>query len=69
MKINLQISKSGNKCQEKVVRQWEENKVTNFEIGWQMSTECSEAVKKKILQILKSGNICQEEGSEAVRWK
>ena len=46
-KINLQISKSGDKCQEKVVRQWDENKFTNFEIRRQMSREGNEAVRWK----------------------
>ena len=46
-KINLQILKLGDKYQEKVVRQWDENKFTNFEIRWEMSREGSEAVKWK----------------------
>ena len=45
MKINLQISQSGDKCQQKVVRQRDENKFTNFEIRRQLSREGSEAVR------------------------
>ena len=45
--INLQISKSGDKFQEKVVRQWDENKFTNFKIRREMSGEGNEAVRRK----------------------
>ena len=48
IKLHFYLLKKWRKtCQEKVVRQWEENKFTNFEIRGQMSKEGSEAVRRK----------------------